>query len=148
MRRLLLTVGGLLLAGSLLTAGARPRGTLASWVDAERGAGSFTAGTVLPPQNLTCTAHGGILGAYWHFSWSLPSGGAIRSGFHWWLSGSWSNSGDLSDPNATSLDLGVGVLGIGSGTFHLVAQGVAGSTWISTGVTANFSATTSLILSC
>ncbi len=122
---------------------APPQPTLASWADAEYAAsGTLTAGTVSPPTTLQCTA--GLLSPP-HLTWTLPVGGLTRTGFIWSLSGAFSGGGTLSAAT-TSLTITGGLLGIGSGTFHLVATEAGG--WKSTEVTATVGELTGLIYTC
>lgn len=116
-----------------LTAPPAPAPTLASWTDSEYGTGSLTAGTVSPPTNLHCTA--GLLQPA-RFFWDLPSGGVTRTGFHWTVTGGLSGSGDLG-PTVTTVELNSGLIGLGSGTFTLYAQGPG--QWQSTTVSGSLS---------
>ncbi len=138
-RRWILSAVALLLTVAVL---APPQSTHASWTDTEYGTGSFQAGTVNPPTNLQCTA--GLLDPP-TFTWDLPVGGLTRGGFTWYLSDGFSGGGTL-DPNATEVTVPGGLLAIGSGTFHLYANGPGG--WTSTEVTGTVGILTGLLYFC
>lgn len=140
-RRWILVAVGLLLSGTIAVL-APPLSTLASWTDTEYGAGSFDAGTVNPPTNLQCTAS--LLNPP-NFTWDLPVGGLPRSGFTWYLSGAFSGGGTLG-PTATNVTVSGGLLGIGTGTFHLYANGPGG--WRSTEATGTVGMLTGLLYFC
>ena len=140
-RRWILSAVALLLAGAVAVL-APPQSTHAAWTDTEYGTGSFQAGTVNPPTNLQCTA--GALNPP-TFTWNLPVGGLTRSGFTWFLSGGFSGGGTLG-PNATNVTVPSELLSIGSGTFHLYANGPGG--WTSTEVTGTVGMLTGLLFSC
>ncbi|WP_189045360.1 hypothetical protein [Micromonospora sonchi] len=131
----------MLLAGTVVLL-APPQSTQASWTDTEYGLGSLQSGTVNPPTNLQCSA--GLLNPP-TFTWNLPVGGLARSGFTWRLSGPFSGGGTLG-PNATTVTVSGGLLSIGSGTFHLYANGPGG--WTSTEVTGTVGIVTGLIYFC
>lgn len=131
-----------MLAGTV-TALPAPQSTLAAWTASEYGRGSLQAGTVNPPTNLQCTA--GVLTPP-TFTWTLPAaGGLTRSGFTWSLSGGFTGGGTLG-ASATSVTVPGGLLGIGSGTFRLVANGPGG--WTSTPVTGTLGMLTAILYSC
>ncbi|MFG1881581.1 hypothetical protein [Micromonospora sp. NPDC049102] len=131
----------LVLAGTVVALGP-PSSTLASWTDTEYGRGSLQAGTVNPPTNLQCSA-GALTPPT--FTWTLPAGGLTRSGFTWSLTGGFSGGGTLG-PTATSVTIPGGLLGIGSGTFRLVANGPGG--WTSTQVTGSVGMLTAVLYFC
>lgn len=109
--------------------------TLASWSDAEHASGSFAAGTVDPPQGLSCGPTGLLQPV--RYNWSHPAGGLERTGYRWTASGpGGSPSGNLG-PSATSVTLAQGLLGLGIGTFTLRAVGEGG--WESEPVTGSYS---------
>ncbi|MGW5559413.1 hypothetical protein ACWER9_19595 [Micromonospora sp. NPDC003944] len=139
-RRWLASAAALLLAGAVVLA--PPQSTLAAWTDTEYGTGSLQAGTVSPPTNLQCTAG---LSTPPTFTWTLPVGGLTRSGFTWSLSGGFTGGGTLG-ASATSVTVPGGLLGIGTGTFRLVANGPGG--WTSTAVTGTVGMVTALLYSC
>ncbi|MEU8128849.1 hypothetical protein AB0B68_16665 [Micromonospora sp. NPDC049049] len=140
-RRWLAGAAALLLAGTAVVL-APPQSTLAAWTGAEYGRGSLQAGTVNPPTNLQCTA--GVLTPP-TFTWTLPVGGLTRSGFTWSLSGGFTGGGTLG-ASATSVTVPGGLLGIGTGTFNLVANGPGG--WTSTPVTGTVGMLTAVLYSC
>lgn len=107
----------------LAVAGAPPSMTDAAWTDQEVATSSlFTAGTVTPVTQMTCTA--GLLQPV-TYTWTAPTGGLARTGYRWTVTGVLSGSGTLP-ANATSLQLTSGLLGLGSGTFSLYAVGPGG----------------------
>ncbi|MEW2429646.1 hypothetical protein AB0877_16675 [Micromonospora sp. NPDC047644] len=140
-RRWLAGAAALVLAGTAVVL-APPQSTLAAWTDTEYGRGSLQAGTVNPPTNLQCTA--GVLTPP-TFTWTLPVGGLTRSGFTWSLSGGFSGGGTLG-ASATSVTVPGGLLGLGTGTFSLVANGPGG--WTSTPVTGTVGMLTAVLYSC
>ncbi|QOC92152.1 hypothetical protein [Micromonospora craniellae] len=120
---------------------APPQSTLAAWTDTEYGRGSLQARTVSPPRNLQCSA--GVLTPP-TFTWTLPASGLTRSGFTWSLSGGFTDGGTLGP--ATSVTVPGALLGIGSGTFRLVANGPGG--WTSTPVTGTLGMLTAVLYTC
>lgn len=139
-RRWLAGAVALLLAGTVVLA--PPQSTLAAWTDTEYATGSLQAGTVSPPTNLQCTAG---LATPPTFTWTLPVGGLTRTGFTWSLSGAFTGGGTLG-ASATSVTVPGGLLGLGTGTFRLVANGPGG--WTSTAVTGTVGMLTALLYSC
>ncbi|MCG5469260.1 hypothetical protein LADH09A_003168 [Micromonospora sp. LAH09] len=140
-RRWIASALALVLAGTLVGL-PRPPSTLASWTDSEYGTGSLQAGTVNPPTNLGCSA--GLLTPP-TFTWTLPVGGLTRSGFTWSLTGGFSGGGTLG-PTATTVTIPGALLGIGSGTFRLSANGPGG--WTSTQVTGSVGMLTAVLYFC
>lgn len=117
--------------------------TDAAWTDVEVARGGFTAGTVSPVVTMTCTPGGAVSAT--RFSWTAPTGGLTRTGYRWTVTGGLSGSGTLA-ASATSVDLPVGLLGIGTGTFSLYAQGPGG--WESTPKTGTLTYVTAILASC
>ncbi|MFI5925713.1 hypothetical protein ACIA3K_06965 [Micromonospora sp. NPDC051543] len=140
-RRWVAVAMALVLAGTVVALGP-PSSTLASWTDSEYGRGSLQAGTVNPPTNLQCSA-GALTPPT--FTWTLPAGGLTRSGFTWSLTGGFSGGGTLG-PTATSVTVPGALLGIGSGSFRLVANGPGG--WTSTQVTGSVGMLTAVLYFC
>ena len=119
-----------------------PAQTDAAWTDAENARGSFTAGSVTPVSNLTCSGGIGSIS----ISWTAPAaGGLTRSGYRWAVVGGINGTGTLA-VNATSMSLNGGILGIGSGVYSLYAVGPGG--WESLAATANVGFLTGLVSSC
>jgi hypothetical protein len=111
----------------------------AAWGRTTVATGTFTAGTVSPARNMTCTA--GLLTPI-TFNWQAPTGGLTRTGYRWTVTGGLTGSGTLA-ANATSVTLAGSLVAIGSGTFSLYAVGPGG--WESVPVTGSV-ATLSLVL--
>lgn len=141
MKRRHLAGAGLIVA-AVAIALSPPHDTLASWSDTEYTRGSFTTGSVSAPTNLQCSA--GLLSPP-HFTWTAPVGGLTRSGYTWSLSGAFTGGGTLG-ATATDVTVSGGLLSIGSGTFHLYANGPGG--WKSTEVTGSLGIVTGLLYFC
>ena len=136
---------GMVLAAVVCAGALAPVETDAAWVDAEVGTSSgLAAGTVSPVVTMSCAPGVGILAPV-TFSWSAPGGGLSRTGYRWTVTGALSGSSTLA-ANATSVSLGSGLLGIGTGTFSLYAVGPGG--WESTPKTGTLSFLTGLLSSC
>jgi len=120
-----------------------PEPTDASWADTETARGSVASGTVQPPTGLRCTGSGLLqpIG----LAWTAPATGLAVSGYAWTVTGGLASSGTLP-ATATSLTLTSALLGVGSGTFTIRAQGPGG--WVSAPRTATVSFTTGLISAC
>ncbi|GAB15000.1 hypothetical protein ARGLB_080_00640 [Arthrobacter globiformis NBRC 12137] len=124
-RKHLAVVGLFTLAAALMVAPPEP--TTAAWTLPQGAQGTFTAGTVLPPTSLMCTAGGLLTKAA--FSWTAPvSGGLTRTEYQWTLT---PQGGTASLPNrlpasATELTVDAGVLDLGISTVSLVAIGPGG----------------------
>lgn len=128
------------LAVMFCLAATHPAATEAAWSDAEVGTtDDLHAGTVSPVVQMTCTA--GLLQPV-TFSWTAPTGGLPRTGYHWTATGGLAGTGTLA-ANATSVTLTNGLIGIGSGTFSLYAVGPGG--WESSAKTGSLSFTTVLV---
>ncbi|WP_146145340.1 hypothetical protein [Microbacterium timonense] len=110
------------LAGALCLVATPPAATEAAWADAENAGGAFTAGTVTPVTQMSCTS--GLLQPV-TFTWTAPSGGLTRTGYRWTVTGGLTGNGTLA-ADATSVSLTRGLLGLGSGTFSLYAVGPGG----------------------
>lgn len=123
----------LALVGVLCLGAAHPTPTEAAWVGAEVGTGAVAAGNVAPVTQMTCTA--GLLQPV-IYSWTAPTGGTPRTGYRWTVTGAVNGSGTLP-ASATSVSLSTGVLGIGSGSFSLVA--LSTDSWQSTAKTGSLS---------
>jgi hypothetical protein len=99
-----------------------PTPAVAAWASNEHSTVTFTAGSVSPVGSMTCTA--GLLQPV-SFTWSPPTGGLTRTGYRWTVTGGLSGSGTLA-ANSTTITLDSGLVGLGTGTFALFAQGSGG----------------------
>lgn len=135
----------LMLAGVLCASALAPARTDAAWTGREVASdATLQAGTVAPVTDMTC-ATGLLILAPVTFSWSTPTGGLARTSYRWTVTGSLHGSGVLA-ANATSVSLGTGLLGIGTGTFSLYAVGPGG--WESAPKTGTLTFMTGLLSSC
>ncbi len=123
------------------------RTTLASWTNSEYGKGTFTASSVRPPRNLSCSAN--VISGRVTFSWLTPTtGGATRSGYSWAVSGLFTRSGALA-AGATSVVIDVPTLGLGTANFTVWAvSNVATPEWQSTKLAGRIYVLTGLIPDC
>jgi hypothetical protein len=136
---------GVLCAASLPPARSESAWTEAAWTDREIASdATLRAGTVIPVTDMTC-ATGLLVRAPVTFSWTPPVGGLARTSYRWTVTGSLNGSGVLA-PNATSVSLSTGLLGLGSGTFSLFAVGPGG--WESPPKTGTLTFLTGLLSSC
>ncbi len=114
----------------------------ASWTVTQYHNVTITTPTVSPVTIMSCTA--GALSPV-TFNWTLPVGGLTRTGFSYTVSGSFSDSGTLA-ASATSKQFTTGLLGIGTGTFSLVATTASG--WTSVPKTGTLTFVTAILSSC
>jgi hypothetical protein len=117
-----------------------PQFTRATWADSEYGTSdTLTAGTVSPPLNLSCGPTGLLQPV--KYNWNTPSGGLARTGYRWTATGPGGSPSGTLGAGALTVTLSQGLLGIGSGTFTLYAQGPGTdpNTWESTPVTGHYS---------
>lgn len=113
-----------------------PQFTRAIWTDSEYGTSdTLTAGTVSPALNLSCGLTGLLLPVT--YNWNPPSGGVTRTGYRWTATGPGGSPSGTLVAGATTVTLSQGLLGIGSGTFTLWAQGPG--SWESTPVSGSYS---------
>lgn len=144
MRRMRRTATVTIAVATLCAIGAIvPEPTAASWTDTEQASGSLTSGTVQPVTGLRCTGSG--IAQPVSLTWSAPTAGLTVTGYSWTVTGGLNSSGTLA-ATATTLSLSSGLLGVGTGTFSLRAQGPGG--WQSVPRTATIGFTTGLISSC
>jgi hypothetical protein len=102
--------------------------TGASWNDSSFAQSTFTADTLKPASGLTCAADNRLLPANSTatFSWVLPDGGAVRTGFRWTLTNT--ETGGVTSgttlPSVTSHTVSGPSVPLGSSvSFSLVALG-------------------------
>lgn len=118
-----------------LMAADHPQLTSATWTDAEYATGTIAAGTVSPPTNFACGPAGLLQPVTYH--WTAPSGGVTLTGYRWTASGPGGSPAGTLAASATSVTISQGLLGLGSGTFTLYAQGPGN--WEATPVTGSYS---------
>ena len=137
--RLVMTLVAVVI-GAVALGTATPSG--ASWTQTHYHNVTVTTPTVTPVTVMSCTA--GALSPV-TFNWTAPVGGLTRTGYSYTVTGTITDSGTLA-AGATSKQFTSGLLGIGSGTFSLVATTASG--WTSVPKTGTLSFLTAILSSC
>lgn len=138
-------VGAGVLLGSLALTISPPAETEASWARPSYGAGSFTAGTTLPPTTLACSGGGiGVIGdpPSLTFTWAAPTGSLPITGYISTL-----KLGATVVSTTTNAALGIVIPGntLATGVYTLTVVSDGPGIWDSTAVSGTYNKTAPIL---